>query len=286
MIAPDLYFNVHEADYRAWPALSYSGAKHLLRSGAHFRQAIDHPPPATAATELGTDLHARVLMGKEQFDAQYLSLPEGLDCRRTADKKLRDELREQAESEGRLIRPAGTLAVIEAMAASVEQNPLAVALLAGAEIEVSMSFTDPATGCPAKGRIDAFRRDAGAVIDLKTCQDASPAGFARQCLNYGYGIQGYAYLAGLRSLGIEADSFVLIALEKAAPYCCAVYSAPAALIELGKRKWEEACRRYVEYTGAGVWPGYPTDIRELELPSWAVREFYTDDSTDEIITEN
>lgn len=285
MIATGLYPNVPEADYRAWPALSYSGAKHLLRSGAHFRQAIDHPPPTTAATELGTDLHSRVLLGKEGFDALYLSLPEGLDCRRTADKKLRDELREQAEAEGKLIRPAGTLAVIESMAASVEQNPLAMALLAGAEIEVSMSFTDPATGCPAKGRMDAFRRDAGAVIDLKTCQDASPAGFARQCLNYGYGIQCHAYLAGLRSLGIEADSFVLIALEKAAPYCCAVYSAPAALIELGKRKWEEACRRYVEYSEAGVWPGYPTDIRELELPAWAVREFY-DDSTDETNTEN
>lgn len=280
MIAPDLYPNVHEADYRAWPALSYSGAKHLLRSGAHFRQAIDHPPPATAATELGTDLHARVLMGKEQFDALYLSLPEGLDCRRSADKKLRDELREQAESEGRLIRPAGTLAIIESMAASVEQNPLAMALLAGAEIEVSMSFADPATGCPAKGRIDAFRRDAGAVIDLKTCLDASPAGFARQCLNYGYGIQCAAYLSGLHALGIEAESFLFIALEKAPPYCCAIYSAPHALVELGKRRWEEACRRYIEYTESGVWPGYSPDIQELELPGWALSEFYSDEPTE------
>lgn len=279
--SPGLHPNIPEADYRAWPALSYSSAKHILKSGAHYRQAIDHPPPATAATELGTDLHARVLMGKEQFDALYLALPEGLDCRRTADKKLRDELREQAESEGRLIRPAATLAVIEAMAASVEQNPLAVSLLAGAQIELSMSFIDPATGCPAKGRMDAFRRDAGAVIDLKTCNDASPAGFARQCLNYSYGIQCHAYLAGLRSLGIEADSFVLIALEKAAPYCCAIYSAPAALVELGKRRWEEACRRFVEYTEAGAWPGYLPDIQELQLPNWALSEFYNDETETE-----
>ena len=280
MNTPSLYHNVPEAEYRAVDRLSYSGAKHLLKSGAHFRQAIDYPPPATAATELGTDLHARVLMGKEQFDAQYLSLPEGLDCRRTADKKIRDELRERAESEGRLIRPAGTLATIEAMAASVEGNPLAVALLAGAEIETSMSFIDPTTGCPAKGRMDAFRRDAGAVIDLKTCLDASPAGFARQCLNFGYGIQAHAYLAGLQSLGIEADSFIFIALEKSPPYCCAIYSAPAALVELGKRKWEEACRRYIEYTAAGVWPGYSPDIQELQLPNWALSEFYTDTETE------
>ena len=198
--SPGLYPNIPEADYRAWSALSYSSAKSLLRSGQHYRQAIDHPPPATAATELGTDLHSRVLLGKQGFDALYLALPEGLDCRRTADKKLRDELREQAESEGRLIRPAATLAVIEAMAASVEGNHLAVALLAGAEIELSMSFIDPTTGCPAKGRMDAFRRDAGAVIDLKTCLDASPAGFARQCLNYGYGIQCAAYLVPGRKL--------------------------------------------------------------------------------------
>jgi exodeoxyribonuclease VIII len=285
-LAHGLYPDIPEAEYRAWPALSYSGAKHLLRSGQHFRQAIDHPPPATPATELGTDLHTRVLLGKPGFDALYLSLPEGLDCRRAADKKIRDELRERAVAEGMLIRPAATLAMVEAMAASVERHPLAMRLLDGAEIETSLRWNDPASTAACKGRMDAFRRDAGTVIDLKSTLDASPAGFGRQALNFGYAIQSHAYLAGLRTLGIDADSFVFVALEKSEPFCCAVYAAPPAMLELGKRKWQEACSRYLEYSEAGNWPGYPTDIRELELPAWAVREFYTDDSTDETNTEN
>lgn len=282
MIADGFYPAFDETAYRAWPALSFSGAKHLLKSGAHFRQAIDHPPPATAATELGTDVHTRVLAGKPAFERLYLALPEGLDLRRTADKKIRDEVRAQAEAEGRVIRPAASMAIIEAMAASVEAHPLASALLEGAEIELSMAFTDPASGCPAKGRMDAYRRDAGAVIDLKTCLDASPGPFARQCLNYGYSLQVHAYLTGCRALGVEAESFLFIALEKAPPYCCAVYAAPAALIERGKRKWEEACRRYVEYSASGEWPGYERDIQELTLPNWAMSELYieTDEKTD------
>ena len=286
MIAPGLYPNVPEGDYRAWPALSFSGAKHLLKSGAHFRQAIDHPPPATAATELGTDVHTRVLAGRAAFERMYLALPEGLDLRRTADKKIRDELRAQAEAEGRVIRPAASMAIIEAMAASVEAHPLAMALLEGAEIELSMAFTDPVTGCPAKGRLDAYRRDAGAVIDLKTCLDASPGAFARQCLAYGYGLQTHAYLTACRALGVEAESFLFIALEKAPPHCCAIYAAPAALIELGKRRWEKACLRYVEYTASGEWPGYQRDIQELTLPGWALSELFeetSDETSDETI---
>ncbi|MCC7277478.1 MAG: PD-(D/E)XK nuclease-like domain-containing protein, partial [Chromatiaceae bacterium] len=70
-----------------------------------------------------------------------------------------------------------------------------------------------------------------------------------------------------------------LAVEKAPPFAVGVYRLPDAALELGRRRWAEACRTYAACVESGQWPGYGDAIRELILPGWALNEFYESDET-------
>lgn len=268
-----IHHGMPEAVYRAVPAISPSGAKHLARSPAHYRAAIDTPAEETAAQRTGRAAHYAVLE-PDTFATRCVPAPE-ISKRSNAGKAAHEEF--AAQHPGCTILTASEYATAEAISAAVRAHPLIPALLAGAEIESSLFWTNPETGAACKGRPDALRfyGDGGAtVLDLKTTLDASPGAFARAVLNYGYHVQAAAYLEGLRTLGYEARDFIVIAVEKSPPYCCAIYRMPDAAIELGAKRWREACALFAECTERGEWPGYPADLRELQLPAWALSEFY------------
>lgn len=271
-------FHAHMAfdQYLGLPRLSASGAKLLARSPAHFWHNRTHPAPETPALKVGKAVHALALEGREAFAAAFTVAPE---CdRRTKEGKAlwADHL---AASEGRTVLTATESELVEGMAAGILAHPLAPALIEGGEAEVSMIWTDPETGAPCKGRLDLARLADGAIIDLKTTLDASPAAFARAVLNYGYATQAAAYLSGASALGADVTDFVIIAVEKSPPFAVGIYRMPAAALELGRRRWAEACRLFASCRESGQWPGYGDAIQELTLPGWAISELY--ESTDE-----
>ena len=49
-----------EAQYREVDAINISSLKHMSRSPAHYRAALEHPREATQAQLLGSMLHATV----------------------------------------------------------------------------------------------------------------------------------------------------------------------------------------------------------------------------------
>ena len=268
---PGVHYHIAERDYRAWPAISPSGASKLQRSPAHYREYITTPQADTPAYRQGRAAHALALEGREAYDAGFVTAPE---CdRRTKEGKATFAAFE-AEAAGRTVLTSNEAAIAEAIAAALRTHPLIPRMIDGAAIEVSLRWDDPETGAACKGRPDALRLDAGTLLDFKTTLDASPGAFARSMLNFSYHVQAAAYLEGLRTLGVDARDFVVIAAEKSPPYACAIYRIPDAALELGARRWREACRLYAECTATGVWPGYSTDLQELALPAWALNEFY------------
>jgi hypothetical protein len=100
------------------------------------------------------------------------------------------------------------------MADAVRQHPYAAALLADGKAEQSFWWDDKATGQRCKCRPDWYQGTT--IVDLKTCQDASPGAFARACATFGYHTQAAHYLNGT-----FADRFVFVAVEKTYPYALA-----------------------------------------------------------------
>lgn len=80
-----------------------------------------------------------------------------------------------------------------------------------------------------KLKSDKLFRDEGIVFDVKTCNDASPSAWARHSWEYGYHRQGALYCDNL-----GADRFIILAIEKKAPYNCAVYEYDKTLLDAGR----------------------------------------------------
>jgi hypothetical protein len=255
------------AEYHARADIGSGALKALLRSPAHYqaeyinRVHVDEKP----AYRVGTLTHTACL----EPDHWALMHVRGIDGDGRT-KAVQEARKAQAVAAlGKTVVPPDEYDLAEAMAASVRAHKAAGFLLREVDgTEISIFWEDEVTGVACKGRLDCSR--AGVVIDLKTCQDASPAEFARSIANYGYGVQAAHYLDGYRAThGKDAEAYVWIAVEKTAPHVVAVYAASPDLLSTGRTQRLRALDRLCECRASGVWPGYSERIESIDLPRWA-----------------
>jgi hypothetical protein len=168
------------------------------------------------------------------------------------------------------------------MAAAVAAHPVAGPMLAAVPAshrEHTVRWTDPPTGLPCKGRLDALlcpRAGPDArytVIDLKTVKSVHPREIARMAASMHWHAQAAHYAAGVREVyGLTDDQVdaVLIVMEQAAPHDVGVYRlTPDGALWAGetlRRTWLD---RLAECLRADAWPGACLEEQELELPGWA-----------------
>jgi exodeoxyribonuclease VIII len=258
---------MNNTEYHSHPAVSKSHLDQVARSPLHYWSryvAEDRVvPDPTPAMMLGTALHARVLE-PELFAAEYALAP-AVDRRTKAGKDAWAE----AEAEGKTLLSAADWAQIDGMAAAIESHRGASKLLAQQGLtEASLFWTDDATGIECKCRPDRTISDEW-ILDLKTTEDASPAGFAKSAWNFRYHVQASWYLDGVRSYGGQPQGFVFIAVEKKPPYAVAVYLADPEMVAAGGREARRCLNLIAECRATGKWPGYGDTAQVLSLPKWA-----------------
>lgn len=254
--------------YHRWAGASQSRLK-ILRdhTPAHVRWAMDHPEEPTEAMRVGAAFHTLVLE-PDLFPKLYVRGIEG-DGRTKAVKEAREAL--AAEYPRHHILKADDYDTVIAMRDAVARHPHTRHLLEG-ETERSAVWRDPATGVLCRGRFDDIARGIGAITDLKSAIDASPFRFPHVIYNLGYHIQGAMYLSGAKALGIDADTFAVVAVEKDPPFCVAVYQLNGAAIYDGQRELEPLLETWAKCEESGEWPGYPTDVVAIDLPTWAPQQ--------------
>jgi hypothetical protein len=159
------------------------------------------------------------------------------------------------------------------MSDAVLTHPTASFLLSDdGAVELSIVWLDKETGLLCKCRLDKYSAGLKAITDLKTTTDASPDKFSRAIYDYGYEIQGAHYLNGAAAAGIDATTFGIIAVENDAPWCVAVYELEPEAIGLGYDQARRLMQRYAECRRAGKFPGYPTEINRIGVPTWAANK--------------
>lgn len=250
-------------EYRAHPALNFSLAKALLDSPAHFKAAEDEEKEETDAMRIGTLTHAMVLEGKD-IRSMYAIKPAGMSF---------------ATKEGKAWRAAQTLPILKEedanmipMAAqSIANNPHAAAFIKGCQHREYV-IIGSLYGVPCKALLDLCGTDgvAWAIGDLKTCQDASPRGFAKQVAAMHYDLQYAWYTTLLAAIeGLEEPPFwAWIATEKKAPFVNELYTAEE-WHDSGMRKLETVIDRYKECSAKNEWPMPYRGMQRLERPAWA-----------------
>ncbi len=269
-----LHHGLPIADYHKARGISNSGLSDFARSPAHFyawhlneNRPLEEETPAQLVGNLA---HCAILEPNE-FPKRYAVGP----CN---DKRLKAwkewEGQQDDDSTAQLIRPSQAETAWQ-QAASVRRIPDVDALLRNGQPEVSAFWIDPATGELCRCRPDWVHPAGDGVIlaDVKTCGNASPREFARQCARMGYHRQaafysdGYALAAGAPVLG-----FVFIAVEDAWPYHASAVMLDDESLAKGRAEIAELLPRYAQCRATNTWPGYAESIELISLPSWALNE--------------
>ncbi len=260
---PEIH-NLPEADYHADPALSCSKLKPLSKSPAHFLHALEQPHTTTPAMALGSLLHSAALEGPASIARHYAIAPQ-VDRRTKAGKAEYAEFLEA--SEDKTIVTAEQMELAEGMAAAIAENATATKLLEQCATRET-SFFWQADDVPMKARLDACSPD-GIIVDLKTIGTPIDQ-FQRQAYNLQYHLQAAIYSEAYREVrGTEPEAFVFIVVESTPPHGVSCFLASAELIGAGDTLFGELLDTYKACTKQGEWPGYPDELRMLDLPAWA-----------------
>ncbi len=272
------YHDLSNREYHASAAWSSSQLKKLLyHTPAHLSYSLTEQHTQTANQALGSAVHALVLE-KCNFNNEIAIKPD-IDKRSKVGKQLHAEFEQAEKDKVHITVEQYTQAL--AMAESVMQNPAARRLLEDSinetsifwqyQDEVEETFID----LPFRCRPDAIARKVPALVDLKTCQDASYSAIQRAVHNWGYHFSAAMYLDGvdqcqplLESLGMAYSNFTLICVENTPPYAVAVYDLDDDWLATGAHQMRHASRILQEAIDNNF-PSFANEIRTLTLPQYA-----------------
>ena len=261
---------MENADYHRHLAISKSGLDVVAKSPLHYWARFLDPnrvvPEPTPAMAIGSAVHTHVLE-LDQWDARYVTAPEGIDRRTKAGKAEWEAFTTAAT--GRIVLPKADADLVMRMAHSVFSHPAAAMLLAlPGKAETTHMWTDAATGLQGKCRPDWLTDDGRLLVDLKTTEDAS-RGFAKSIAQWRYHVQSSWYLDGIeQATGTRPEQFLFLCVEKKAPYAVAVYAADAEMIAAGAQTAARDLDVLATCKAAGAWPGYSDQIEPISLPPW------------------
>jgi hypothetical protein len=235
----------------------------------YYRYGLGNPKPETDAMRQGTALHVAVLEPERWHE--LVAVEEKADGRTKEGKAYRAAFAEA--SIGKTIITADTGARVLAAAAALRAHPSAAALLGHERlIEHGIEWVDAETGVKCYGTPDLIVPGLGIIADVKSCRDASEHGFGRAIAQMDYHIQAAYYLDGWRASGGALCEWLWLAVEVEPPYLCAVYAASDAMLDAGRTQYRRDLTRWRECVEADRWPGYPEQIKTLDLPRWASKQ--------------
>jgi len=199
--------------YHEMPAISSSAVKAVATSSLyHWKNAKFNSTPAMV---LGSAFHAMLLEPEKKLVINSELSRRGSKAWKEQEELLQDD---------QILLPEGEFNQCKSMAFGCLQNKMANNLLTNKDLLAEYSFmaTCPKTGLELKCRPDGLLKEAGIVIDLKSCLDASYRGFDKAVRNYRYDLQASFYRYVLKLCGYETTNFIFIATEKSS-YATACY---------------------------------------------------------------
>lgn len=158
-----------------------------------------------------------------------------------------------------------TLATIKE---EVLKHPQVYKLLQG-KIETSYVWQDEHSELLLKCRPDILQENA--IVDIKSCRDASPRAFQRAMVEYGYHVQGAMIQDAVQALeGRKIAHVINIAIEKEYPHEIGIYIIDDAALDAGRALYKQACVDLKHAITYNKFDSYPTQL--ISLPKWAMQE--------------
>jgi PDDEXK-like domain of unknown function (DUF3799) len=274
-LAPGLWRGVPNSLYHGGYGISKSGLDLIAESPLVYKTVKENPRQDTAATLLGTAIHAAVLE-PEMFAATYVPDPfpgsrskEAIAARTALEDAGKVVLKHEPNPE--TIWDRGDWDAVHFMRDAILRHPEASIFLTHDDgiAELSCYWVDPVTHRLCKCRPDFFNAANNLIIDLKSARDATLSGFARSVHDYRYDVQSAFYTDGMRMAGERVEAMIFIACEKVPPYQVATYEISKEWHRQGRAKYQSNLRTYSDCLRNEEWPGLDDTTRVLEMPGYA-----------------
>lgn len=275
LLSEGSYSNVPEPEYRAADAVSQSELKEFGNAATPLHFKSKKPKEATPDMEFGTVCHTAILQ-PEFLSSSFYEKPEQY---LHEDKKggstwkswngnaevCKDWLSTHSDKP---ILTSEKVKSVHKIAERIRFIPEVSAALKAGQKELTHIKRDLETGLLLKCRVDLQCVDADGkiwIFDFKKVQSgcATEKEFADSCANYGYFIQASYYL---NITG--ADRFIFVPFDDAEPFDACLFEPGSDELALGYRQWRKLLNDYAKCKKEDLWPGYPTGIRNLNMPKW------------------
>jgi exodeoxyribonuclease VIII len=179
--------------YRKLVAVNWSTLSAFRISALHYHHRLLTPLEPTPTMAFGSAAHVATLE-PQAFADRYAKIPDGIDRRTKAGKAAYAAYLEEAG--GRDVLTTADWARALAVGGSVRSHPVAGPYLQNGRAEVTLQWTDRATGLECKGRLD-WQASPMLFVELKTARRIQPHKFAADAWAYGYFHQAAFYRRGL-----------------------------------------------------------------------------------------
>jgi len=290
---PGIYFDISFEHYLAIPAFSNSWAGYLDECPAILKYHMDNPSnKETPATKLGKIVHEAV------FEPDSFALKKNIAIAPNFGRskiELEAKARFYHENKGKTVVDAEEYEEAVDISQSVLTKKTSKSLLSNIKSEVTIVWNCIETGALCKGRIDAWDKEAGVVIDLKTTSDSLHDHSLERVLNARkYYRQLAWYSWGLDLLGHPPESQIFIFVQKRKPYPVVFRALDFSACEQGKREMRVLLARYAECLKSGKWPSYSDAVKIIKLPQFAQKyeagiadfNLYTDAVHEELVASD
>lgn len=236
----------------------------IQKSAKHFRHEETQRKPPNAGMILGTATHA-ALVEPDVYLRDRVSCP-------LAGKK-------SAAWDAFVLKHPGKLTILDKdvetisnVVRAVKSDPYAAPYLEGIQPEMSILWTDPATGIDCKARADMLdERDPGnpIITGFKTTRQLGKV-FDRQIDDFLYQLSWAFYREGYYQVRGVWPEMVEIVAETEAPFDVVVYRIDDETIEAGENLFREALTTIAECRASGKWIGFGgRGVQTLKLKPWA-----------------
>jgi hypothetical protein len=176
----------------------------------------------------------------------------------------------KANNAHRTILKPSEVAACQAQVAAIRAHPVAARILEGAQFEVVVTCTDPATGIALKAMIDIWSPEFG-VIDIKGTNALKRFNGEAYGLGYHHQIAWYRRIV-MAALGIDDLSCGLLAIQYGAAPDVGVFMQPQGMTDRLHADLSGLLVRLARCRESDVWPGRYPEVVEATIPAWAVDE--------------
>ena len=241
------------ATYRAIDAVNWSTLRNIDVSGLRYKHFKEFPLADTPRLMLGRAVHTAVLE-PDEFPTRYVVFNGA-----TRRGKAWDEFK--VANADKSILKADEYRTCLAVRDAVYANANAAALLTGTS-EVTVEWTDEATGIKCKGRVDHVLTSS--FSDVKTTGSVDAHAFTGLSAKMLYHAQVAFYARGLKC----AENPSVIAVEITPPHDVAVFQFTDDAMLAGDQKVTELLAKLATCLERDEWPGRYSDVQELGVPDW------------------